>query len=634
MDYSDIDTENPNSQVRNENRLYDTRVTLRNRGAYVIDPRLLRLTLGGTVGIIKRELDITSGNSVLQDRDDGDVLGYDFLAEVLPINSFSVNVFANRDRVTEGGTLAGPLLTDLSNAGVTVSARRLYIPSTLSYRTDRAETESGTVDLVTSRRDERRHSIIYDGRRGWINRAVRLRYRFIDKSDKFTPSTDFQTHEGRVFYTMDFGPELHKRWDSNVRVLDRSGLTDETRLDLDQLLKIDHSDRLRTQYRYVGAFSDRPVGDTDTNTLSFLLDHELYDSLFTTLELSDSRDNFPGGKRNVRRGRLEFDYEKQLPKAQLFANLALFKDRQDDDFESGQGFVSQEPHRFDNSFALPISLVQPFVEPESVSIIKTRNGPAVPGCGSFSVPRPLIEGIDYTLRTVGAFIEIVPLPCTLINPGINPADTITVDYTFMVDPSAEIDSEGYTFNFAVDQGIFRPFYRREKIDQDLVSGFNPDILNNRETEAIGIDIRYDTTSIRSQLRVQSEHVQSRDQDYDANTAFLSLRYNFTRQWRFSLNGRLTEREFSRPRDRLVDLWALRAMLAYVRGANLNVELFGELRDLKDTLVPDEEHEEIGLRARLRLGKLDVRPTLKYIQRRRGETDLRDHRATLRVIRRF
>ena len=635
FDDSRTDTDNPNARLRSEDRLYDTRLTIRNSGAYIIDPRLLRLSLGATVGIIKQEFDITSASStVQQDSDDSDLLGYDFSAHVLPRNSFSVDLFANRNRLTESGSLAGRLLTDLRNAGVTVKARRFYIPSTLSFRTNRTETESGTTDLVTSRRDERRQSIIYDGRRGWLNRALRLRYRSIDSSDPFTPSTDFKSHEGQVFYTMDFGPELRKRWDSNFRVFDRTGITDDTRLDLDQQVQIDHTDRLRTRYRYESSFTDRPVGDTDTHTASFLLGHKLYESLNTTLELTNSRDSFPGGERDIRRGRLEFDYDKELPNAQLSAGLALFKERQDDDFETTLGFVSREPHRFDESFALPISLNEPFVAPGSVLIIKTRNGPDVAGCGSFSVPRPLVEGIDYTLRNIGDLIEIVPLPCSLTTPGINPADTITVDYRVTVNAAVGIDTNGYDFNVEIDHGHFRPFYRRTERDQAFASGFDSRILNDRETEVFGVDVRYATKKTRIQLRVQHEDSKSRDQESESTSVSPSLHFNYNRRWRLSANARLRERRFSRPRDRLEDLWAIRADLTYTRDANFRVEWFGEVRDLQDSQVPDDHIEEIGMRARWRLGKLDVVPTLRYIDRRRGATDLRDRRATLRVIRRF
>ncbi len=634
-DQSRIETENPTSETRNDNRLLDARLTLRNRGAYVIDPRLLRLTFGGTVGIIERELDVVSGEQTIQKDDkDGDVLGYEFLAELLPLNSFSVDLFANRNRVTESGTLVGPLLTDISNAGIRVAARRLYIPSTLTVRIDRAENESGTEELVTSRRDETRQSVIYDGRRGWLHRALRLRYRFLDRSDKFRSTTDFRTHEGRAFYTMDFGPELRKRLDSSVRVVDRRGLTDETRLDLDQSVQIDHTDRLRTRYRYLGAFTNRTMGDTDSNTLSFILNHKLYDSLDTTFELAGTNENFPGGSRERRRGRLEFDYEKNLPIARLYANLALFKDRQEDDFETTQGFVSQEPYRMDETFALPVSMVQPFVDPGSVVIFKTRNGPDISDCARFTVPQALVEGVDYELRTTGALTEIVPLPCSLINPGLNPGDLILADYTFTVDPSLGIESDGYVFDVSLDQGNVRPFYRREEIDQDLIAGFNTDILNDREKEIFGIELKYDTRILLANFRAQRELVISRDQDYEADTAIATLIFNLSRRWRIRLSGRISEREFTQPQDRLVDLWALRGLLTFTRDANFRIELFGEVREYEDTLVPDERHEEVGARALWRLGKLDVRPTIKYIQRRRGDTDLKDHRATLRVIRRF
>ncbi len=635
VDRSRIETKNDNFRQRNENRLSEARLTLRNRGAFIIDPRLLRLTLGGTVGVTKEERDLRSGETTFKDTDDGDLRGYEFLAEVLPLNSFSVDVFANGNRLTQGGSLPGPLLTDVSNAGVTVSARRLYIPSTLSMRVDRAENVSGTARLVSTRRDERLYSITYDGRRGWINRALRLRYRFADKNDRFSPTTDYKRNDATAFYTQDFGTELNKRWDSRVRVSDRSGITEESRLDIDQLLKIDHTPRLSTQYRYFSTFTDRPVGDTDRQTVSFVIDHHLYESLRTLLELSDSIDESPSGERGRRRGRLEFDYRKQLPRdARLSANLGLFQERADDDLESTQVFVFEERHRFDETFALPITLNEPFVEPGSVSIIKTENGPDVPGCGDFSVPRRLVEEVDYTLRAIGDSTEIVPLPCSLNTTGINPGDSIRVDYIIVVDPSRSIETEGYAFNLSVENRNFRPFYRRTETNQDVISGRDLGLIDDRESEVFGLDMRYDTGDLRARLLLEHERFESRDQDYESDRVTPTLRYNYRRRWQLNLNGRVSETRFSRPRDRETKLRAIRAILAYVRDANLRIELFGEIRDLEDTLVPDEHLEELGLRVRWRFGKLDIFPTVKAVNLERGTTDVRDRRLVLRVIRRF
>ncbi len=635
LDHSRIDTENPAVRQRNDNRLYEARFTVRNRGAYIVDPRLARFTLGGTVGIARQELDFTSDGTDFDDSRDTDLSGYEFLADILPLNSFSAIVFANRNRSTQSGGLAGSSRSDVSNAGVTVSARRLYIPSTLSMRVDRSETAFGREALASSRRDERRYSITYDGRRGWLNRALRVRYAFVDKDERFFPSTNFSSHDASAFYSLDFGPGLNRRWDTRIRINDRTGIRDETRLNIDQLLNIDHSDRLRTRYRYLSTFTDRPVGDNDKQTIAFLLDHRLYESLETTLELSDATENFPGGGRDVRRGRLNLDYKKRLPNdARVFANLTVFKERQDDEFETTRAFVFEEEHRFDETFALPIGLNQPLVEPGSVSIVKTENGPEVTGCGDFSVPRPLVEGVDYTLRNIGDVTEVVPLPCTLTSAGINPDDLIRVDYVVLVDPSRKIETDGYAFDLSIGYRNFRPFYRREETNQDLLSGGDNEFLNDRELEAFGVDMHYDTESVRGRLLVEHEQSESRDQDKETIRAIASLRYDFRPRWQLSLNGRLSETEFTRPRDRVSELQAVRALLTYVRHANLRVEFFAEVRDLNDTLIPDEHREELGARVRWRYGKLDIVPTVQFIDLRRGETDLQDYRTTLRVIRRF
>jgi hypothetical protein len=54
----------------------------------------------------------------------------------------------------------------------------------------------------------------------------------------------------------------------------------------------------------------------------------------------------------------------------------------------------------------------------------------------------------------------------------------------------------------------------------------------------------------------------------------------------------------------------------------------------DTVAVDQRTVEVGLSARWIFGKLEVIPSLKYINVQRGETHLDNYRAMLRVIRVF
>jgi hypothetical protein len=263
------------------------------------------------------------------------------------------------------------------------------------------------------------------------------------------------------------------------------------------------------------------------------------------------------------------------------------------------------------------------------------DGPAVPGCGTFSLPRPLEEGEDYTLRTVGDFTEIVPISCTLSTPGINAGDTIEVDYRHAVFPDLSFRTTAWRVDLAVDYGWIRPYFTHEQQDQDLVSGQGGDFLNDRQLDIVGTELRFDRELMRVRFSGQAERFISQERSYETFRAHQDLLYaRFGRGTTLGLNAEQVRTEFSRPEDRETRIRALRAVWTYALHANLFAEAFASVRDLEDTLVVDERSLEAGLTARWIFGKLEIIPALKLIDRRRGDTDTTDYRATLRVVRRF
>lgn len=631
----EVDTAGP-PQIRSEteNKRAEERITLRNTGAYVIDPRFITLSLGATFGRSQERSTAETNGSKLRENRDADLSGFDLFAGFMPGNdTFSANVFANRNKFIQTRELAGSTDVDVENRGVTFFANRLSIPSTLTIRQELDEEEARTGPIVTAT-DERRDIVSYEGRRGWENKQMVLRYEFIDKSDEVRPELDFESEEANVFTSVDFGPELNRRWDSRIRLFSREDFSEEDRLDVDQFVQIEHSERLRTQYRYFLIDTDRPGGETTTQTASFSLNHRLYESLTTDVQIDATDESFDDGERDIYNARVNLGYTKRLPReGRLLADLVVSTGKEEDDFE--EAFVPQEQHTFATPFALPVRLDNPNVIASSVEVTKVANGPPVPGCSVFPVPIPLVEGVDYTLRAVGSTTEIVPLPCSLTTPGINPGDTIAVDYRFTRGGApVTFTTDNFRVGVSVDYGWIRPFFIHEQRDQDLVSGSDDSFLNDEDSDTIGLELRYDRARLRASFLVEREDFESDDQAFEEVRADQFLRYSFKPGLWLTVNGRQSFKDFSFPEDRETDVKTVRATLTYARNTNLYVDVFAGVEDFEDTLVPDEHLAELGVQARWRLGKLEVNPSLKVIDVEREDTDSRETRAFVRVIRRF
>ncbi len=630
VDFARQDTKTgPSSQTSLESTRTEERLTLRNVGAYFYDPRLVTLSLGGTFGLSQEWLTTETGSASRE----GTLWGYDAFASILSEQAYSLNLFANRNQSFLSRELAGRSEVQTENRGATIFARRLYIPSTLTLRQELQEDESRTGDIV-ARRQDRRNILTYEGQRGWIDSEMDLRYEFVDHSDKVFPNLGFQSHEGSLNYSLDFGSELNWRWDSRLRYFTRAGVADLTTSTVDESLRIDHTERLRTEYRYFLTHTDILAGATTTHTGAFNLRHRLYDSLTTTLGADASFQTLPGGEKETFRSRLDFGYTKRLPgEGRLIAGLGGGFQYEDDRFDVTESFVPQETHTAASPFALPIALNNPFVIVSSVVVTKVAAGPVPAGCSAFSVPRILTEGVDYTLRTFGDVTEIVPLSCSLTTPGINPGDTIAVDYRFTVSPSLTFTTATWRADLSVDYRWIRPFFVHEQTEQTLVAGRDGRFLDDQRSDTIGTELRYDGQRFRASLLGEARRFVSDRVTYDSARSTQFVGFSILPELTLSLSADEAIFDFENP-ERQTRTVTGRATLTYVLNASLFAETFGGSRWLEDTLLPTERIAEAGLRVRWLIRRLEVNPTLGFFDRRRGDTETKEYRATLHIIRRF
>lgn len=634
-DYARTDIDSRGAERSIENRQTEERLTLRNTGAYVIDPRFITFTLGGTFGLAQeRSITESEGVELSDEERDMKLLGYDAYVGVLPGSAWSLDLFSNHNETSHSREFSGRVDTDITNTGATLHAKRLYIPSILSIRQTRADEESRVGDIIT-RRNETRNTFTYDGRRGWVDSEMALRYEFLDKSDVMRPQLDYENQTANIYYSLDFGPALNWRWNSRLRGLERTGFSEETRWHIDELLQIDHTKNLRTQYRYFFTRTQRTVGESSTHLAEFNIRHQLYESLTTQLRADATRQNLSDGEREIFAGRLSFDYTKQVPhNGRLSAGLSLYHAKQDNQFDVTEAQLLQEAHTFDTPFPRAITLDNPFVIESSVFVTRTALGSA----SACDTVRPLVEGVDYEPRTIGNTVEIVPLGDCAIDPtvGIGPGDTIAVDYRAEVSRDLAFTSNAWRGNISLDYRWIRPYFIHDEQTQELDSG-DPEqarFLEERESDIIGVELKYDGDRARATFLVEAERLRSRDQDYDAIRGSQLLQSYILPDWRLTLTARQSTLDFTAPQARRTDILEARAVLTYSAKLSFYTEFMASWRFLEDTLVPDEEINEAAIHVRWRRGKLELAPSLRYIKRERDGSSLQDYRALMRIIRKF
>lgn len=618
---------------RLENRRTEERLSLYNSGAYFYDPRLLVFNLGGTFGLSQEDFTIDAGSGSAS----GELWGYDLSAAFLPEGDFSVMATAARNESRVPVWFAGRSSIISENRGITLFAYRLFLPSILSVRQEFVREDSAT-GSVFSRRDDERNIVRYEGQRGWVDSEARLQYEFIDDTDKVYPTQDYRSHEGTLFYSREFGTELNWRWDSFVRYFDRTGASDFAQLKtstVDESLRVEHTDDLRTEYHYYFSHTDIPAGSSRTHIGEANLIHELYESLVTRLGVDTRIETLPGGERDRYGGGLDFGYTKRLPVDAVFgAGVGGRLAYEEDAFREAQSFVPQETHLVASPFAQPVALDSPFVDQPSVVVTKVAFGPLPPGCFTPpGPPTPLLLGRDYTLRTVGDITEVVPLPCGGSTPGINPGDTIAVDYGFAAPASLEFLSAIWNANLGVDFGWVRPYYAHDQTDEHLLSGIDGQFLDDRRSDTLGIEFRYDRGPVRASALGEQRWYDSDRLTFDSLRSSQSVSAEILRELRLTMNAEEARIDYENP-TRRNEILALRAILSYAFRATLVADATAGYRTLSDSLFPSEDVIETGLHVRWRVGQLEVRPSVDYLDWRRGDADTNEVRTLLYVTRRF
>jgi len=631
FDFARRDTKTAGSSSLMFRNIHDeTLLTLRNISSYILDPGLVNLTLGGTFGMSQDWFT----QSDFKERRSGTLWGYDAFVSILAEKPYSLNLFANRNQSSYSGDLAGQINVLSENRGATLFARRLYLPSMLTFRQEIQESESRVAD-TTARREERRNIVTYQGERGWVDSEMSLRYEFIDSADKVFPKLSYRSNEGTQIYGQDFGEELNWHWDSRLRGFMRTGVADTTNVTIDELLRIDHSDTLKTNYRYSFARTGNELGSTMTNLGQVGLTHRLYESLTSNLSADASMQSLPGGRTYTVRGGGGFDYTKRLPAdGRLNVRLGGSLEYENERFPSGESAVLAETLTFAAPFALPIALRNPFVIISSVVVRKVAFGPLPFGCVlPPGPPTPLVLGVDYTLNTVSDLTEVVPIPCAGVTAGINPGDVVEVDYRFNVPNSLAFIAKAWHAGLSLDYRWIRPYYSHEQTTQTPLSGSGSQFLTESRSDTVGVELRYEGQRLRAGITGERRWYQSTRLSYDSTRSTQFLIFTPLSNLTLGFNAEESLYNSSDPKRETLSLSG-RATVTYLWNSSLFIDAFGGYRRLNDSQVPTDQVTEAGVRARWYYRKVEISPTFQFTNRQRGDTESREFRLMLQMIRRF
>jgi hypothetical protein len=669
------DSQNGALAVNTHSTLLEERFTLKTAGVYVYDPRLLALSLEGTGALVQNWAMALGAPS----RWTGALWGYDVSGRLLAQKPLSVLAYANRGESILAPTISAGTDYVAERRGVTLLANRLFVPSTLAYRQEATRQELlGSGPGV--RRDELKNIVQYEGQRGWTDSQVDLGYTFTDSWDRAHHDLSFRRHEANFNYGTDFGAALDWHFDSRIRGMTQAGTLSQKRLTGDEILRVELTEALQGQARYLVTRFISPAGASTGHSGEVQLRHQLYESLTTTMSLDGTLEQITGGRTLTYGGRATANYTKRLPKSGMFqVGLMGAIHYSDARLPSNRVQVLQEMLTFGVPFANAMALRFPGVYLSSIRIIKVARGPLPPGCPELpDGPLELHPGEDFDLRAADSqdpaaastgITEVFPRPCGVVrnpnaeqgrleySPGINPGDTIAVDYEYQYAPSLAYTTGAWRVDVGVDYGWIRPYYYHDQSDQHAVSG-DGQYLDNKRTDTAGVEFRYTPgEQLRSSLFVEAKRFSSERQGrFDSVRCAQVVTWYPILDTMVSLTGDQTLIDYVEPRHRIENLSA-RVSASYTGLEGLVADAMTGALFSWDSIPPDAHTKErtidATLRARWVLNMLELNAVATYYHRFRepwvdprafqgtlnvlgnpAGVDLREFRATLNILRKF
>lgn len=623
-----LDYENQNdksSQTKYETILFQERLFLRNSGAFIVDPRLVTLDLGGSFGQSQEDgLAVTNnplrvGNGTLYD--------YAFNGLFLSDKPYPFTLFANRNQTTLTQGFGGRSDVTFESEGGIFELREdsalndyglLNLSSLLDVRQEVLK-ENSEVFGSPFRRDETRNIVRYRAHKGGETSDFDLGYELNDVTDPLNPTNVFDSHTVRALHSLDFGPTLNRRLDSVFYYFKRTGSAPGNFISADEALHLDHNRDFATDYRYGFSQSDSTAGVVTTNAANAGLLYWLYRRLLSTANIRGMRQDLPTGEKTIYAGQGALAYRRSLPwNGQAFVDTSLGYQVDDNNFTSSMIDVVDEPHVAPPVFGAGegFTLNNTFVENNTIVMVDVRGGSRL----------PTTLNVDYVLSQEGPSTKIIPL---VGSPVIQPGDPLEVSYTYDVDPNLKYS----TTNVGAKTGVEFPYvaasYEHALSDQTRLSGTaTPGFLINQNLDRFRFELRGQWNRVRAQSAVAYEILRSTIVDTNTWRFDQLLSYQPRPDIVTQLSGDQYIVEYP-GQVRQTNSYLVRGGIDWFTATGVTVSAFGGYRAFHDTSVPGDELIDAGLRLRWTYRNLEVAPSFTWAD---YTTRLDDIRGELRITR--
>ena len=338
-----------------------------------------------------------------------------------------------------------------------------------------------------------------------------LSYEYLDSTENVTSFDNFfapyftkrKTHDASVSNHLLFGKGNEDFLDSRLGLRDETGSFPSSRLSLDEALHLSHTRSLKSDYSL--RISHDTVADTTIDVVSgrAALSHQLFESLFTNLEIHGSDERFDGSSRDIYGTALSVDYRKRIPHGTFLLSLGGGYEITREQGQSSVRPVVDESHVL--SDATIVFLNNPNVILSTVRVTDTT------GATTY------VLDLHYRLIQHGAYVEIrrkVSLP---------DGTGVLVDYSYETGGPFDYATTEWRARAQVDLFEHVTLYAGTRsTTQDLLAGLDEGRLQNVTDRIFGTILRWGPAT----LSAEHEIYDSTQAPYTSDSVSLGLQRTF------------------------------------------------------------------------------------------------------------
>jgi hypothetical protein len=422
--------ERDGEKLRLSNMTFQQYILYRLRG-YSYHPRFLDFRAQVKLGLMEQIIErsgVGDGDNSWTDA----VGGYDIFINFFKEHPFSASLFAQRDRRAVIEIFSDQQLIETNRYGLILNWKKRPLPMDLAV--SRSEVEQWGID---SRTESALTTLDYSIRHE-LSRRMRteLRYRYNDYDEDFRAdaqlidierTTRNKSHDVSLLNTLYLNRERSSYLTSLVRYFDQTGTQDLGNFYWQEQLNLRHGRNLRSYYLFNLLKNEFEDGRTRSYRAEAGLDHQLYQSLTTHLDVHGRRLKFDEAEDRETGMTGRVDYRKRTPWGRLTAGYGRTLDWIERDQGEGVRRVINE--------GLTLDAVQ-FVFLDEINVIPDSLVVTDPAGNIFYV-----EGFDYEVQELGARLGLRPLAGGRLSGG----DRVEADYDFIAPGDFDYISDEQNF---------------------------------------------------------------------------------------------------------------------------------------------------------------------------------------------